>query len=121
MHWRHVLHNNDAMLGVKTCRAARTLILLAERIGAHPSQSVCATRASSAVRHAGVLPSECMLGDGARGVPSFDPPTPRGAPFCDVICIWVYYLKICNQCLQLVVIKLVQLQNYNYPSLQLVG
>ena len=41
MHWRQRLHNNDAMLGVKTCRVARTCF--AGR--AHwrsPSQSVCA-------------------------------------------------------------------------------
>ena len=63
------LHNNDAMLGVKTCRAARTCF--AGR--AHwrsPSQSVCAP--GPALRHAGVCPLS-MLGDGARGVPSLTP------------------------------------------------
>ena len=85
------LHNNDAMLGVKTCRAARTCF--AGR--AHwrsPSQSVCAPGPARRWGMQG-LPSECMLGDGARGVPRLTPNT-TGAPFCDVICIWSIYSTI---------------------------
>ena len=80
------LHNNDAMLGVKTCRAARTCC--AGR--AHQPISQCAARASPpspAVWHAGVGPAGCMLGDVPRGSASFDPQH-TWAPFCDVICIW---------------------------------
>ena len=61
-------HNNDAMLGVKTCRATR----------AQAGPAVC-----MACRG---WPAGCMLGDGARDSASFDPQH-AGAPFCDVICI----------------------------------
>ena len=74
------LHNNDAMLGVKTCRAARARVVLAERIGAQPL-SQCAGPGQP-----GGWSSGCMLGDGARGTATFDPQR-AWAPFCDVICI----------------------------------
>ena len=75
------LHNNDAMLGVKTCRAARTCC----------AGRALALSASQSVRGPGGMacrgwPPGCMLGDGARNSASFDPQHP-GAPFCDVICI----------------------------------
>ena len=82
------LHNNDAMLGVKTCRAARTCFAGRAhwRFGAHPL-SQCAHPGQLGGEACRGLPSECMLGDGARGVPRLTPNT-TGAPFCDVICIW---------------------------------
>ena len=63
------LHNNDAMLGVKTCRAVNTC---------------CAGRALAL--SALVSARARMLGDGTCGSASFDPQH-AGAPFCDVICI----------------------------------
>ena len=78
------LHNNDAMLGVKTCRAARTCC--AGRAHWHSaSQSV---RGPGPARRDGMqeLPAGCMLGDGARGSATFDPQR-AWAPFCDVIFI----------------------------------
>ena len=81
------LHNNDAMLGVKTCRAARTCtVVLAERIGAQPL-SQCAGPGQPGGMACRGWRSGCMLGDGARGSASFAPQH-AGAPFCDVICIW---------------------------------
>ena len=75
------LHNNDAMLGVKTCRAARTRC----------AGRALALSASQSVRGPGGMacrgwPAGCMLGDGAHDSASFDPQH-AGAPFCDVICI----------------------------------
>ena len=79
------LHNNDAMLGVKTCRAARTCCAGAERIGAQPL-SQCAGPGQPGGMACRGWPSGCMLGDGARGSATFDPQR-AWAPFCDVICI----------------------------------
>ena len=73
------LHNNDAMLGVKTCRAARTCwkrLALSQCAGpGRPDGMACRG-----------WPAGCMLGDGACDSASFDPQHAR-APFCDVICI----------------------------------
>ena len=80
------LHNNDAMLGVKTCRAARTCFAGRAHWRSPLSVSV-RTRAQLGGVACRGLPSDCMLGDGARGVPRLTPNT-TGAPFCDVICIW---------------------------------
>ena len=89
------LHNNDAMLGVKTCRAARTYC--AGR--AHWRSASQSVRGPGPARRYGMQglarPSGCMLGDSTRGASvSFDPQR-AGAPFCDVICIWsipVFYI-----------------------------
>ena len=75
------LHNNDAMLGVKTCRAAR--MCCAGRVLA---LSRCAGPGRPGGMACRVWPAGCMLGDGARDSASFDPQH-AGAPFCDVICI----------------------------------
>ena len=81
-----LLHNNDAMLGVKTCRAARTCCA-GRSLALTASQSV---RVPGPGRPGGMAcrgwPAGCMLGDGTRGSASFDPQH-AGAPFCDVICI----------------------------------
>ena len=77
------LHNNDAMLGVKTCRAARTccagralaLSVSARARAGWPGGMACRG-----------WPAGCMLGDGAGDSASFDPQH-AGAPFCDIICI----------------------------------
>ena len=75
------LHNNDAMLGVKTCRAARTCCA---------GRALALSRCAGPGRPGGMAcrgwPAGCMLGDGARDSASFDPQH-AGAPFCDVICI----------------------------------
>ena len=78
------LHNNDAMLGVKACRAARTCCA-GRALAELGSQSV---RGPGQDRRYGMQgwPAGCMLGDGARDSASFDPQH-AGAPFCDVICI----------------------------------
>ena len=75
------LHNNDAMLGVKTCRAARTWCA---------GRALALSRCVGPGRPGGMTcrgwPAGCMLGDGARDSASFDPQH-AGAPFCHVICI----------------------------------
>ena len=75
------LHNNDAMLGFKTCRAARKCC--AGSIGALSQFAGPGRPGGMACRG---WPAGCMLGDGARDSASFDPQH-TGAPFCDVICI----------------------------------
>ena len=71
--------NNDAMLGVKTCRAARTCF--AGR--AHWRSPLCLssvrTRASSAVRHAGVCPLRLHAWRWCTWRASFDPQHHGGA------------------------------------------
>ena len=88
------LHNNDAMLGVKTCRAARTCCA-GRAVGALSLSG--STRAPG--RPGGMAcrgwPAACMLGDGARDSASFDPQH-AGAPFCDVICISIRCSYTCN-------------------------
>ena len=91
MHWRHVSITTTPCWGSKLV-ALRAHVLLAERIGAHPL-SQCAHPGQLGGEACKGLPSECMLGDGARGVPRLTPNT-TGAPFCDVICIWSIVLKI---------------------------
>ena len=75
------LHNNDAMLGVKTCRAARTCCA---------GRMLALSRCAGPGRPGGMAcrgwPAGCMLDDGARNSASFDPQH-AGAPFCDVICM----------------------------------
>ena len=78
------LHNNDAMLGVKTCRAARTCCA-GERWRSQPL-SQCAGPGRPGSMACRGWPGGFMLGDGARDSASFDPQC-AGAPFCDVICI----------------------------------
>ena len=85
MHWRHVSITTTPCWGSRLL-ALRAHVLLAERIGAHPL-SQCAHPGQLGGEACRGLPSECMLGDGARGVPRLTPNT-TGAPFCDVICIW---------------------------------
>ena len=85
MHWRHVSITTTPCWGSRLV-ALRAHVLLAERIGAHPL-SQCAHPGQLGGEACRGLPSECMLGDGARGVPRLTPNT-TGAPFCDVICIW---------------------------------
>ena len=85
MHWRHVSITTTPCWGSRIV-ALRAHVLLAERIGAHPL-SQCAHPGQLGGEACRGLPSECMLGDGARGVPRLTPNT-TGAPFCDVICIW---------------------------------
>ena len=85
MHWRHVSITTTPCWGSRLV-ALRAHVLLAERIGAHPL-SHCAHPGQLGGEACRGLPSECMLGDGARGVPRLTPNT-TGAPFCDVICIW---------------------------------
>ena len=69
------------MLGVKTCRAARTCCA---------GGALALRRCAGPGRPGGMAcrgwPAGCMLGDGARDSVSFDPQH-AGAPFCDVICI----------------------------------
>ena len=81
MHGTSHLHNNDAMLGVKICCAARTCyagrVLALSRCAGPGWPSCMACRG---------WPAGCMLGDGAHDSASFDPQH-AGAPFCDVICI----------------------------------
>ena len=81
------LHNNDAMLGVKTCRAARTCCAGRAHWQSAASQSVRGPGPAPGGMACRGWPSGCMLGDSARGSASFDPQR-AGAPFCDVICIW---------------------------------
>ena len=78
------LHYNDAMLVVKTCRAARTCC--AGRALRFQPLSQCAGPGRPGGMACRGWPAGCMLGDGARGSASFDPQH-AGAPFCDVICI----------------------------------
>ena len=83
------LHNNDAMLGVKTCRAVRTCCAGRGWQSASAPQSV---RGPGQPAQPGGMacrgwPAGCMLGDSPRGSASFDPQH-MWAPFCDVICIW---------------------------------
>ena len=85
MHWRHVSITTTPCWGSRLV-ALRAHVLLAERIGAHPL-SQCAHPGQLGGEACRGLPSDCMLGDGARGVPRLTPNT-TGAPFCDVICIW---------------------------------
>ena len=85
MHWRHASITRTPCWGSRLV-ALRAHVLLAERIGAHPL-SQCAHPGQLGGEACRGLPSECMLGDGARGVPRLTPNT-TGAPFCDVICIW---------------------------------
>ena len=85
MHWRHVSITTTPCWGSRLV-ALRAHVLLAQRIGAHPL-SQCAHPGQLGGEACRGLPSECMLGDGARGVPRLTPNT-TGAPFCDVICIW---------------------------------
>ena len=70
--------HNDAMLGIKTCRAARTCCGGRARWRSQPLNQ-CAGPGQPAVIwswYAGVGPlAGCMLGDGARDSASFDPPT----------------------------------------------
>ena len=80
------LHNIDAMLGVKTYRAARTCCAGRARWRSQPL-SQCAGPGQPGSMACRGWPAGCMLGDGARGSASFDPQH-VGAPFCDVICIW---------------------------------
>ena len=75
------LHNNDSMLGVKTCHAARTCCA-----GRVLALSRCAGPGQPGGMACRGWPAGCMLGDGARDSASFDPQH-AGAPFCDVICI----------------------------------
>ena len=75
------LHNNDAMLGVKTCRAARTCCA-----GRALALSQCAGPGRPGGMACRGWPAGCMLGDGTRDSASFDPQH-AGASFCDVICI----------------------------------
>ena len=88
MHWRHVSITTTPCWGVKTCRATRTCC----------AGRALAFSASQSVRGPGGMackgwPAGCMLGDGARGSASFDPPTRGGA------LLWrhmhkVYYLNL---------------------------
>ena len=79
------LDNNDAMLGVKTCRAARTCCAGRARWCSQPI-SQCAGPGQPGAMACRGWPAGCMLGDGARGSASFDPQH-AVAPFCDIICI----------------------------------
>ena len=83
------LHNNDAMLGVKTSCAACTCC--AGRV-------LALSRCAGPGRPGGMAcrgwPASCMLGDGACNSASFDPQH-AGAPFCDVICIRSIQSKHC--------------------------
>ena len=80
------LHNNDAMLGGQDLSRCAHMFCWQRRIGAHPLSQCAHPGQLGGVACRG-LPSDCMLGDGARGVPRLTPNT-TGAPFCDVICIW---------------------------------
>ena len=94
MHWRHVSITTTPCWGSRLV-ALRAHVLLAERIGAHPL-SQCAHPGQLGGEACRGLPSECMLGDGARGVPRLTPNT-TGAPFCDVICIWsiaIFFMRL---------------------------
>ena len=75
------LHNNDAMLGVKTCRAARTCCA-----GRVLALSLCPGPGRPGDMACRGWPAGSMLGDGACDSAWFDPQH-AGAPFCDVICI----------------------------------
>ena len=83
--WTSRLHNNDAMLGVKTCRAAHTCCA-GRALALSASQSVRVGPGRPGGMACRGWPAGCMLGDGARDSASFDPQH-AGAPFCDVICI----------------------------------
>ena len=83
------LHNNDAMLGVKTCRAACTCCA-----GRALALSWCAGPGQPGGMACRGWPAGCMLGDGARDSASFDPQH-AGAPFCDVICIRSNAVCVC--------------------------
>ena len=78
MYWTSRLHDNDAMLGVKTCRAACTCCAGRARWRS-ASQSVARARASPAVWHAGGWPFGCMHGTWHVAVPRLTPNT-RGRP-----------------------------------------
>ena len=86
MHWRHVSITTTPPCWGSRLVALRAHVLLAERIGAHPLSQCAHPGQLGGVACRG-LPSDCMLGDGARGVPRLTPNT-TGASFCDVICIW---------------------------------
>ena len=73
MHWRHVSITTTPCWGSRLV-ALRAHVLLAERIGAHPL-SQCAHPGQLGGEACRGLPSECMLGDGARGVPRLTPNT----------------------------------------------
>ena len=77
MHWRHVSITTTPCWGSRLV-ALRAHVLLAERIGAHPL-SQCAHPGQLGGEACRGLPSECMLGNDARGVPRLTP-TPRGRP-----------------------------------------
>ena len=79
------LHNNDAMLGVKTCRAARMCCAGTARWRSQPL-SQCGGRTGPAVWHAGVSPLAACLAMAHVTVLCLTP-NMRGRPFCDVICI----------------------------------
>ena len=91
VHWRHVSITTTPCWGSRLV-ALRAHVLLAESICAHPL-SQCAHPGQLGAVACGGLPSDCMLGDGARGVPRLTPNT-TGAPFCDVICIWSIYGRV---------------------------
>ena len=101
MHWRHVSITTTPCWGSRLV-ALRAHVLLAERIGAHPL-SQCAHPGQLGGEACRGLPSECMLGDGARGVPRLTPNT-TGAPL-----LWrhmhMVYLQITFE-LHLYLIKL---------------
>ena len=71
------LHNNDAMLGVKTCRAARTCC--AGRAHWRSASVSARARASPAVWHAGVGPLAACLAMAHVAVPHLTPNT-QGRP-----------------------------------------
>ena len=77
------------MLGVKTCRAARTCCAGRARWCSQPLSQCAGPGRPGGIACRGTVghwPAGCMLGDGARDSASFDPQH-TGAPFCDVICI----------------------------------
>ena len=73
------LHNNDAMLGVKTCRAARTCCAGMQSALALSLSVSARARASPAVWHAGVGPLAACLAMAHVAVPRLTPNT-RGRP-----------------------------------------
>ena len=101
MHWRHVSITTTPCWGSRLV-ALRAHVLLAERIDDHPLSQCAHPGQLGGVACRG-LPSECMLDDGARGVPRLTPNT-TGAPFCDVICIWSIHTAIyCHSVVSLAV------------------
>ena len=118
MHWRHVSITTTPCWGSRLV-ALRAHVLLAERIGAHPL-SQCAHPGQLGGEACRGLPSECMLGDGASGVPCLTPNT-TGAPFCDVHMHMVYWLHVSIGLYALIFMAVTHWQSHLWCMLQVNG